>query len=173
MDEDDLRRTLGRLAHRASSAAAVAQSAQRTHGALKAVRARLFWPVLAAAAAVLLVVGTAAALLTAGPAPHVRSAATPLATASRPSSPAGPAPSPAHFEQPFLALDTTVAGVTEDGPRPPGGWKARLGSFGAATPVTLCLVAASRTYDAMAVTPDGKTWVRWPQSDGTMFMFPT
>jgi hypothetical protein len=136
---------------------------------------------------VLLVVGPAAALLTAGPAPHVRSAATPRATASRPSSPAGPALSTvnplsgksamdvcrAHFEQPFLALDTTVAGATEDGPRPPRGWKARLGSFGAATPVTLCLVAASHTYDAMAVTPDGKTWVRWPRSDGTMFMFPT
>lgn len=78
-----------------------------------------------------------------------------------------------HLPTAILAQRTTVAGVTELGPRPPGGWNARLGSFGPSSPVTLCLIpGSSKGFEAIAITPDGKTYPRWPQSDGTMFMFP-
>ena len=183
MDEDDLRRTLERMADRAPSADAVAQSAKRARGKPKGERTRLFWPLLAAAA-VIVVVG--AAVLAATPSRHSPAVAFATTASSTRGSFTGPTTSGVnsgqgksdmqvcrtHFPTSLLAQRTTVAGVTQVGPRPLGGWNAHLGSFGATSPVTLCLVQGSNGYDAIAVTPDAKTYLRWTQSDGTMFMYP-
>lgn len=185
MDEDDLRRTLERMADRSPSAAAVAKSAMRRPAEPKVARTLLFWPLLAAAA-VLLVVGATAAVLAVTPSHHSSAVALPAAATSIHGSATGPATSVVsslpgqsdmqvcrmHLPTALLAQRMTVAGVTELGARPPGGWNARLGSFGASSPVTLCLIPSSKGFEAIAVTPDGKTYPRWTQSDGTMFMFP-
>ncbi len=186
MDEDDLRRTLERMASRSPAAAAVAKSAKRGPAEPKVARTRRFWPLLAAAAVLLLVGATAAALvITHGQ--HSPAVASPAAAPSIHSNTPEPAASVmtpvlgqsdmqvcrTHLPTALLAQRMTVAGVTELGPRPPGGWNARLGSFGASSPVTLCLIPGSKGFEAVAITPDGKTYPRWTQSDGTFFMFPT
>jgi len=185
MDEDDLRRTLERMASRSPSAAAVAKSAKRGPAEPKVARTRLFWPLLAAAA-VLLVVGATAAAFAITHGHSSPAVASPAAVPSIRRNVPGTATSAVssrpeqtdmqvcrmHLPTALLAQRMTVAGVTELGPRPPGGWNARLGSFGASSPVTLCLIPGSKGFQAIAITPDGKTYPRWTQSDGTMFMFP-
>lgn len=185
MDEDDLRQALERMADRAPSAAAVAQSAQRKQ-AVRAGRARMLRPLLAVAAVLAVIGGAAAAVLSAQPSSHSSAVPPPVSatsTQARPSQPAVSVATPppitsdlqacrTHLPTALLAQRTTVAGVIEVGPRPLGGWNAHLGKFGATSPVTLCLVPGSTGFDAVAVTPDGKTYRQWTQSDGTMFMFP-
>jgi hypothetical protein len=68
----------------------------------------------------------------------------------------------------------TAQGVTDVGPRPSAGWPAILGTYAAATPVTLCLVGKKidATDSAIAITPDGKTYTVWTQSGSTSLTKP-
>jgi hypothetical protein len=63
----------------------------------------------------------------------------------------------------------TVRGVTEVGPRPRGAAPGHLGRFGGGTAVTLCLVVTPdpQSDDAVAITPDGTTYVVWRQGGET------
>jgi hypothetical protein len=71
----------------------------------------------------------------------------------------------ARFSGVLDARATTVQGVTEVGPRPISAAPGHLGRFRGDTAVTLCLVAKSGALgdDAVAITPDGATYVVWRQ----------
>ena len=126
MDEDDLRRTLERMASRSPSAAAVAKSAKRGPAEPKVARTRLFWPLLAAAA-VLLVVGATAAAFAITHGHSSPAVASPAAVPSIRRNVPGTATSAVssrpeqtdmqvcrmHLPTALLAQRMTVAGVTE------------------------------------------------------------
>jgi hypothetical protein len=71
----------------------------------------------------------------------------------------------ARFTGVLDAQANTVQGVTEVGPRPISSPPGHLGGFRGDTAVTLCLVAKSGPFgdDAVAITPDGTTYVVWRQ----------
>jgi hypothetical protein len=69
---------------------------------------------------------------------------------------------------------TTVAGVTDIGPRPVGSPPGPLDRYKPRDAVALCLLPDGRgKYNAVAVAlADGRTYTRWTQNTGHQFMFP-
>lgn len=187
MDEEDLRRTLRTLTTHAPNPTAVAADADRRVRARRR-RRRIRIPAIAAAAvaAVLLaaLVGVAAFRQHAASPPPVASSIAGSATvgsnAPRPSHSAvqvQPTTNEArdclaHFPNTVAALNTTVGAVTEVGPRPLGGWVSHMGSYTLTDKISFCLVPHGDQFDAIAITPNGKTYVQWTQDRGDSFSFP-
>lgn len=78
----------------------------------------------------------------------------------------------AHFPNTVAALNTTVRAVTEVGPRPRGEWVSHMGSYTLTDKISFCLVPHGDQFDAIAITPNGKTYVQWTQDRGDSFSFP-
>jgi hypothetical protein len=79
-----------------------------------------------------------------------------------------------HFTSVINSGSDTVQGVSHVGPRPSAGWPATLGTYAAATPVALCLVGkkTDTSDNAIAITPDGKTYTVWTQVGSTSLVKP-
>ena len=77
------------------------------------------------------------------------------------------------FSNVLDAQANTVRGVTEVGPRRRNAPAGHLGNYTGDTPVTLCLVGkpSDQLDDAIAITPDGKTYTTWRQG-GAMKLEP-